>query len=172
MDLLNLPYPTTEHFQQPFGSQLDRTLYITRGFLKPRYAEPKTPEIRKKKLYVDELARQVQNHEIAFRRLAISNETLTEVAISAHRDYAEEKAEECLQEVRSSDTFKVIQTHRERFDKAASHFERTQDKEPNFGEFIDYQVMRDEEIQYVATWDTDFKSFDEISMLPVVRWGI
>lgn len=171
MNLLDFPYPTTEHFKQPFGSSLDRLLYITRGFLKPRYTNPTTPEMTKKKQYVDELVQQIEGHEIAFRRLVISSQTLTEVAISLHREYTEEEAEECLQEVQSSDTFKVIQTQKERFANAVSHFESVRDKDPNFGEFIDYQVMQDEEIHYVATWDTDFLSFEQISMLPVVRWG-
>jgi predicted nucleic acid-binding protein len=171
MDLLDLPYPTTEHYKQPFGSSLDSLLYITRGFLKPRYTEPTDSETEVKKQYVDELVHQVENHEIAFRRLVISSQTLTEVVISLHRNDTEEEAEECLQEVRSSDTFKVIQTSSEHFEMAASNFEETQDKDPNFGEFIDYRVIQEEEIQYVATWDSDFTSFDQISLLPVVRWG-
>lgn len=171
MDLLDLPYPTTEHYAQPFGSSFDRSLYITRGFLKPRYTQPTDSKTEVKKQYVDELVRQIENHEIAFRRLVVSSQTLTEVVISLHRDYTEEEAEECLQEVRSSDTFEVLQTSTERFDKAASSFDGTQDKDPNFGEFIDYQVMQDEDIQYAATWDSDFMSFDQISLLPVVWWG-
>lgn len=128
MDLLNLPYPTTKHFEQPFGGSLDGSLYITRGFLKPRYADTADSEIKKKKQYMDELVRQIDNHEIAFQRLVISSETLTEVAISLHREYTEKEAEECLQEVRSSDMFDVMPTSKERFDKAASHFKRISDK--------------------------------------------
>jgi predicted nucleic acid-binding protein len=171
MDLLTLPYPTTQHFEQPFGRSLERSLYITRGFLKARYSNSDDPVTKKKKEYVDELVLMIESHEIAFRQLIVSSETLAEVVISLHRDYTEEQAEECLREVRSNDTFEVMQTSRERFDRAASHFEEIRNKEPNFGEFIDYQVMKDEEIRYVATWDTDFTSFDRISMLPVVRWG-
>lgn len=171
MDLLKLPYPTTTHFKQPFDSSLERSLYITRGFLKPRYAEATTPETKKKKEYVDELVQQIKNHDIAFRRLVISSETLTEVAISLHRDYTETEAQECLQEIQSSNMFEVIQTPKERFDGATSHFAYIRNKEPNFAEFIDYQVMQDEGIQYVATWDTDFTNFHRVSMLPVVRWG-
>jgi predicted nucleic acid-binding protein len=102
--------------------------------------------------------------------LVLSNETLTEVAISLHRDYTEKEAEECLEEVRTRDMFKVVQTSSDRFDRAASHFIDICGKDPNFGEFIDYQLMADENIQYVSTWDSDFMSFEDISLLPVSRW--
>lgn len=171
MNLLDLPYPTAEHFRQPFGGSLDRLLYVTRGFLKPRYPDSSSNEMAIKKQYIDELIQQIENHDIAFRKLVISNETLTEVAVSLHRDYTETEAEECLREVRTSETFQVMQTSRERFEEAALHFESVQNKEPNFGEFIDYQVIRDKDIQYVATWDTDFTSFENISMYPISRWG-
>ncbi len=171
MNLLDLPYPTAEHFKQPFGGSLDRLLYITRGFLKPRYANSPSGETLAKNQYVSELIQQIEDYDIAFRKLVISNETLTEVAVSLHRDYTETEAERCLQEVRTSETFQVIQTSRERFDEAASHFESVRNKDPHFGEFIDYQVMQDENIQYVATWDTDFTSFGDISMYPISRWG-
>jgi hypothetical protein len=32
--------------------------------------------------------------------------------------------------------------------------------------------MMEERIRYVATWDTDFESFDRISLLPLTRWGV
>jgi len=172
MDLLDLPYPNASHFQQSYGSQLDGSLYITRGFLKPRYADTTDMVTKKKKEYIDELIQQIENREIAFRRLVISNETLTEVAISLHRDYTEKEAERCLREVQSRDVFEVIQTSKERFERAVSHFERLEDKNPNFGEFIDYQVMQDKDIQHLATWDTDFTTFGQITMLPVTRWGV
>lgn len=171
MDLLDLPYPTAEHFRQPFGSSLDGLLYVTRDFLKPKYVDSPSGEILTKNNYVAELVQQIENHDIRFRKLVISNETLTEVVVSLHRDYTETEAEKCLREVRTSETFQVIQTSRERFDEAASHFESVRNKDPNFGEFIDYQVMQDENIQHVATWDTDFTSFEDISMYPISRWG-
>jgi len=170
MDLLKLPYPTTEHFQQSYGSSLERQLYITRGFLKPRYEDTDDSVIMKKKQYVDELVEEIENYDIPFRQLVLSNETLTEVAISLHRDYTEKEAEECLEEVRTRDMFKVVQTSSDRFDRAASHFIDICGKDPNFGEFIDYQLMADENIQYVSTWDSDFMSFEDISLLPVSRW--
>jgi predicted nucleic acid-binding protein len=170
MDLTKLPYPRTTHFEQPFGRSLDRSLYVTRDFLKPRYADAADPETKKKERYVDELVRQIENHEITYRRLVISSQTLTEIVISLHRDHSESEAEECLEEVRRSGAFEIVQTPRERFDRAADHFDRVGNKDPNFGEFLDYQVMRDEGVRYVATWDTDFTTFDGIELLPVVRW--
>jgi predicted nucleic acid-binding protein len=172
MDLLTLPQPTAEHYRQSYGSPPDRSLYVTRGFLKMRYVDPDGDGVLQlKKQYIDELVNQIEDHEIAFRNLVISSETLTEVAISLHRDETEADAAECLNEVRNNNTFEIIQTPRDRFDAAASHFEYIRKKEPNFGEFIDYQVMVEKQIRYVVTWDTDFESFDWISLLPITRWG-
>lgn len=173
MDLLELPQPTAEHYRQSYGSPPDRSLYVTRGFLKARYIDPDGDGILQlKKQYVDELINQIKAHEIAFRKLMISSETLTEVVISLQRSTTEATAAECLNEVRTSDVFEICQTPRTRFDAAAEHFEYLHGKDPNFGEFIDYQVMMEKRIRYVATWDTDFESFDRISLLPLTRWGV
>jgi len=173
MDLSTLPQPTVEHYRQSYASPPDRSLYITRGFLKARYTDPDGDGVlRLKKQYIDELINQIDGKEIGFRKLVISSETLTEVAISLHRGGSEMNAAECLSEVRSNDIFEIAQTSRNRFDAAAAHFEYLNGKNPNFGEFIDYQTMMEEGIQYVATWDTDFTSFDWISLLPTSRWGI
>jgi len=171
MDLSTLPTPTAEHFQQSFGSPPEKSLYITRGFLKAKFERDPIGQTKKKQSYIQELITLIENKEIAFRQLMVSNETLTEVAISLHRDYTEKEAEECLQEVLSNDVFNVIQTTEERFNEAATHFKDTESKTPNFAEFIDYQVLCDEDISHVATWDTDFTYFGEITMLPNVRWG-
>jgi hypothetical protein len=86
MDLLELPQPTAEHYRQSYGSPPDRYLYVTRGFLKARYVDPDGDGVRQlKKKYVDELVNQIEDHEIAFRKLVISSETLTEVVISLQR---------------------------------------------------------------------------------------
>jgi predicted nucleic acid-binding protein len=173
MDLLELPQPTAEHYRQSYGSPPDRYLYVTRGFLKARYVDPDGDGVRQlKKRYVDELVNQIEDHEIAFRKLVISSETLTEVVISLQRSSTEAAAGECLNEVRTSDVFEISQTPRNRFDAAAAHFEYLHGKDPNFGEFMDYQVMMEERIRYVETWDTDFESFDRISLLPLTRWGV
>lgn len=170
MDLSKIPYPTAEHFRQSYGGSLDRSLYITRGFLKPRYADSPSGNMMAKKDFINELIRLIDEHEIAFRTLVISNVTLAEVVISLHRDYSEAEAEECLQEVRTSEPFQVIHTSGDRFSEAASHFESVQNKDPNFGEFIDFQVMQDNDIQHVATWDNHFTSFEDISLHPISVW--
>lgn len=137
-----------------------------------RYVDPDGDGVvQLKKQYIDELVRQIEEGEIAFKNLVISSETLTEVVISLHRSGTEAEAAECLNEVRTSDVFEVIQTPQERFDAAAAHFEYIRNKDPNFGEFIDYQVMMENRIQYVVTWDSDFESFKRISLLPISRWG-
>jgi predicted nucleic acid-binding protein len=152
MDLSTLPQPTAEHYRQSYGSPPDRSLYVTRDFLKARYIDPDGDGVLQlKKQYVDELLRQIEAKEIAFRKLVVSNETLTEVVISLHREGTEAGAGECLREVRTNDIFEIAQTSRDRFDAAAGHFEYLRDKDPNFGEFIDYQVMMEEGIRYVAT---------------------
>lgn len=171
MDLSRLPPPTAEHFRQSYGTPLDRSLYVTRGFLKPRYAPSPDGDMALKKNYVNELIQQISNTELPFRELVISNETLAEVAVSTHRDYTEEAAEDCLSELLSEDKFRVVYTSEARFADAAANFHSRSGKEPNFAEFIDRQVMDDEDIQHVVTWDSDFHSFAGVTMLPISYWG-
>lgn len=174
MDISNLPYPDLSQFEQYGTHKRASKIYIGREFLKFRYHNDPTDDITvTKQNYVDAFFELVEEIETAFRQLYITQSTLTEVIIWLQRQQSESAAEECLNEALGTSPIVVQPTADTVFRSAMETFVKDTNKEPNFGEYLDYVTMQDVGIEHILTWDSDFCRFgDTVTMLPHKMWNM
>jgi predicted nucleic acid-binding protein len=172
MDISDLPYPDLSQFEQYGTGRRARKVYIGREFLKFRYHENPTDDTTvTKQNYVDEFFELVVEIETPFREIHITQSTLTEVTIWLQRNQSEAVANQCLTETLGDSPLTVQPTTNAVFRTAMEDFVDDTDKDPNFGEYLDYATMqereRERDIEHILTWDSDFSRFnDTVTMLP------
>lgn len=174
MDISALPYPNISQFEQYGTGRRASKIYIGREFLKFRYHENVTSDATTtKQNYVDEFFELVREIETPFRELHITHSTLVEVVVWLQRNQSEAAAEDCLDEALGDSPIIVQPTTNEVLQSAMDAFTGDTNKDPNFGEYLDYAVMQDNEIKHVLTWDSDFCRFnDTLTMLPHKMWNM
>lgn len=174
MDIADLPYPDLSQFEQYGTSRRAKRIYIGREFLKYRhYEDPSNDTNVTKQNYVEEFFQLVEEIETPFREIYITQATLSEVTIWLQRNQSESAAEECLSEALGDSPIVVYPTSEEVFRSAQEMFEADNNKDPNFGEYLDRAAMQEAEIEHILTWDSDFRRFsDNITMLPHKMWNM
>lgn len=174
MDISELPYPNLSQFEQYETRKRASKIYIGREFLKFRYHDNPTDDIATmKQSYVDAFFELVEKVETAFRELHITQSTLVEVTISLQRNQSEAAAEQCLTEALGDSPIVVQPMTNAVFQSAKEAFIGDTNREPNFGEYLDYVTMQKAKIEHLLTWDSDFCQFnDTITMLPHGMWNM
>lgn len=174
MEISNLPYPDITQFEQYGTSKRAGKVYIGREFLKYRYHEDSMDDtIVTKQNYVNAFFELVVEIEIAFRQLHITHSTLTEVIIWLQRQQSETAAEQCLTEALGDSPIIVQPTTDAVFQSAMDLYIEDTNKDPNFGEYLDYATMQETGIEHILTWDSDFCRFNEtVTMLPHKMWNM
>ncbi len=173
MNISDLPNPDISQFEQYEIKKRASKIYIGREFLKFRYHEdPIDDTTVTKQNYANIFFELVAEIEIPFRNIYITQSTLTEVVIWLQRNQSEAAAEECLTDSMESSSPIIIQpTTDEVFQIAIREFVEDTNKDPNFGEYLDYATMQNNGIEHILTWDSDFCRFgDELTMLPHKMW--
>lgn len=111
--------------------------------------------------------------ETPFQKIHISHSTLAEVVIWLQRNQSEAAAEECLAEALGDGPIVVEPMTNEIFQSAVDIFTSDTNKDPNFGEYLDYAMMQDTGIKHILTWDSDFCRFnDALTMFPHKMWNV
>lgn len=174
MDISDLPYPDTSQFEHYGIDKRPSRIYIGREFLKFRYHENPSDDITvTKQNYVDEFFELVEGIELPFQKVYINQSTLTEVAVWLHRNQSELAAEKCLTEAFGESPLIIEPTTTTVFQSAIDAFVKDSNKDPNFGEYLDYATMQEAQIEHILTWDSDFCRFGEqITMLPHKMWNM
>lgn len=174
MEIADLPYPDLSQFEQYGTDTRSSRIYIGREFLKYRYHEDTADDTTvTKQNYINEFFELVAEIETPFQELHITHSTLTEVAIWLHRNQSEDTAEQCLTEASGDSPIVVKSATDEVFQSAIEAFVDDENKNPNFGEYLDYAMMQEYDIEYILTWDSDFHRFnDEVTLLPHKLWNV
>lgn len=174
MNIADLPSPDLSQFEQYGIQRRASKIYIGREFLKFRYQEGPTDDTTvTKQNYVDEFFELVAEIETPFRELHITQSTLTEVTIWLQRKQSETAAEQCLVEALNDSPIVVRPTTDAVFQSAMEAFITDTNKDPNFGEYLDYETMQETGIKHILTWDSDFCQFsDTVTMLPHAMWNM
>jgi len=169
-NISDLPEPTTRQFTPYVNGAPPSRVLIGRQFLVKSYSPIKNSKHQIQYDYVRALIEQVECTELPFREIIVSWSTLSMVVTALRSRVSDRAAMECLEEVDSKDIFNIAYPDQAIYQNTLTDFQDRDGDKPNMYELVDYLLMIDDNIEFILTWDSDFKRFDGINLLPNGYW--
>lgn len=158
--------PRREHFR-PDHDQYTQFVCVGPKFLASVFVtDPSGDEHRRRRRFARRLLRSIRDRELPYTRVVVTDHVVDEAATRLKKKHRHADAVDCLERIRESDIVEIRSVSRTEFDAACEAFVAFDDHDGVMTDFLTKSFVEAAELSYVATWDSHYRAFDNLSLLP------
>lgn len=164
---MNLPEnPRQAHFT-PEPTRHTERVVIGPKFLASLFRSKNSNKEKKQKhQFATKLIRLIRDEEVAYRDIRVNQHVLDEAATRLKDKCSPKDAFTCVKTVRDSELFTIDQVSEQAYSNACDLFLKYDDHGGAFTDFITATYTTNHSASYLATWDSHYREFDKLLLLP------